>query len=148
MPVGQLRQPLEAPVAEQLPLAAQHRPRGRSGHLAQGRVHCRRKTHVGPRVAARERLRRRPAAAILDPARGPVLRDQARQLRPRQPRHLAQAALHQALARLAQTVILQPHQRAPHQAVDPRPVRDGKIHRLAAFHKSPNLFQAPNPFSL
>jgi len=44
-------------------------------------------THVLGRIAPRERLRRRPAV-VLDPSRGSVLRDQARQLRPRDARHL------------------------------------------------------------
>ena len=77
-----------------------------------------------------------------------MLPDRARELRPREPRHLAQIPLHQALVGLAQAVIPQLHQRAPDQVVDASPVALDKIHRLAALEKSPNLLQGLNPLRL
>jgi len=82
MSVGQRRQALEAPVAEHLPLAAQHGAGGGAGHLAQGRVHPGQKPDAGAGAAARKRLRGRSAASILNPAGGSALGGQARQLRP------------------------------------------------------------------
>ncbi len=148
MAVGQPRQAFEARVAEHPPLPAQHRARGRPGHLAQLRVDLRQQADVGGRVAALERPPRRPAAPVLDPAGPAMLPDQARQLRPRQPGHLRQIPLHQPLVRLAQPVVVQLHQRAADQRVDPRAVAAGEVHRLAALHEGANLFQGLNPLRL
>ena len=82
MPVGQLRQTLEARVAEHLPLAAQHLARGRTGHLAQLLIHLGQQPDIQPRVAAQKRHRRCPTAPILHPSGPPMLPDQTRQLRP------------------------------------------------------------------
>ena len=148
MPVGQPRQALEPGVAEHLPLTAQHRARGRPRHLPQLRVQPRQQPDVQAPVTALERLRRRPAATVLDPARPTVPPDQTRQLRPRQTRHLRQIPPHQPLVRLAQAVIVQPHQRVPDQRVNPFAPGAGKVHRFAALHKGAHLLQRPHPLGL
>ena len=145
--VGELGKALEAGIAEDLPLAAQQRAGGGPGHLAQGRIDLGQQADVGRRVAALEWPGRRPAP-VLDTSALAVLGDQARQLRPRQPRHLLQVALHCALVRLAQAGIVQAHQGAPHQRIEPFAIAADEVDRLAACHKGAHLLQGAHPFRL
>ena len=84
-------------------------------------------------------------ALVLDPPRLGVLADQPHQLRPPQPRGLAQEPPHQPLVGLAQSPVLELHQHTPHEGVPGRPARPGEVQSIAAFHEGANLLQALQP---
>ena len=146
--VGESRQALEAPLAEQLELPAQHSPRGRARHAPQGYVNRRQQAHVRIRALAPERPRRRPAPAVLHRPGLTVPTDQPGDLRPRQPRRLRQVGPQQPLGRPPRPVVAEPHQRAPDEGVGRLRVRQLDVHRPAAFHEGPNLLQRPHPLGL
>ena len=148
MTVRQPRQALESRVAEHRILAPHQRPRRRPRHLTQRRVHRRQLPDVGPRVAPLEGARRSATAPVLNAPGLPVLAYQPGQLRPRQPRHLRQVAPDQPLVRLAEPLVVQPHQRPAHELVDGLPVGPREVHRLAALDEGTHLVQGPDPFGL
>ena len=143
-----VRQTREAAVAVHLELATHHLARGRPGHLAERRVHLREQADVGGRVAALERPRRRAAAPVHDLARLRELPHQARQLRPRQPRGLAQKALHQTPVGLAEARVVEPRQRPRHEGVGLVARNGVEIHRLAAVQKRANLLRRAKSFDV
>ena len=146
MAVRDVRQALEAGVAEYLELAPHHRPRGRPGQLAEQLVRLRQPPRVRRRVDPREGLRRRPAATVHDPPGGRVLPDQPRHLRPRQTRRLRQVPPQQPLVRLAQPPVAEARQRPPRELVRRLPVQPREIHRRAAGDEHPHLVQGREPF--
>ena len=145
--VRQPRQTLEAEVAEDLELALQYPPRRRAAQPAEDPVDLREQTDVGDHVAPLKRPRR-AAAAVLDAPGCPVLADQPRQLRSRQPRHLAQKLLQQPLRRLVQSAIAEPHQRPTHELVGARAIGRPEVHRPIPLHESADLFERPQPFGI
>ena len=146
--VGQPRQPLEAPVAEHPGHAPQHLPRGRPGHPTQGAVNRRQQADVRVRVLAPERLRRRPAPAVLNLPGPAVAPDHPGHLRPRQPRRLPDVRPQQAFRGPPLPVVPEPHLRAPDEVVGRRPVRQLDVQRLAALNEGTNLLQSPYPLGL
>ena len=146
--VGQPRQPLEAPVAEHLEHAPQHLARGRPRHPPQGAVNRRQQADVSVRALAPERLRRRPAPAVLNLPGPAVPADQTGDLSPRQPGRLPDVRPQQALRGPPFAVVAETHQRAPDEGVGRLTVRQLDVQRLAALNEGPNLLQSPYPLGL
>ncbi len=145
---GQSRQPLEARVAEHLVLAAQHLARRGPAELAADLVGVGQQADVRRRVHPREGPTAVRRAAILDPTRGSILADQPGHLRARQPRRLAEELAHRALARPAQRIVVQTHQRATHEPVGLVPVHRPEVHFPVAVEKAPDLLHRVEPFGL
>ena len=146
MAVREARQTLEARVPEHLVLAPHHRARGRPRQLPEDLVHLGQQPHVRRRAAPLEGPRRRTAAAILDPPRVRVLRDQPRDLRPRQPRRVRQVPPQQTLVGSAQPPVLEARQRPPRELVRRLAIRPREVHRRAAGNEQPHLLQGREPF--
>ena len=145
---GQSRQPLEAPVAEHLVLAAQHLARRGTAELAADRVGIGQQADVRRRVHPLERPAAVRRAPVLDPTRRPVLADQPGHLRARQTRRLAQELANRALARPAQRIVVEAHQRPAHEPVGLVPVQRPEVHFPVAVEKAPDLLHRAEPFGL
>ena len=139
MAVGERRQTLEAGVPEHLELAAQDLARGQPGHLPVGLVHVRQQTHVGRRVAARERPARAVGAPVADLPGVAPLAHQALELPARDAGRDDEEAEHHALVAPAEAPVAEALQRVPDEAVRLLPVPRMEVHRLAAFRKGAKL---------
>ena len=148
MAVGQARQALKATLAEDLELTAHDRPRGGAGHVAESRVRLRQQADVGAGVAPLERARWRAAATVRHTPGGSVLADQARHLRPRQPRHLRQITPDDPLVGFAQGRVVEPHQRAADELVGGFSVGELVVQPVVAINDGTHIGQGLNSFGL
>ena len=147
MTVREPRQTLEPDIAEHRVLALHHAPSDRAAQTAQGLVHLGQQTDVRLRVAPGKRTPRTPAP-VLDPPRIPVLRDQPRDLRPTEPRHLDHKAPHQTLVGPRQPNVARTHQNPPHETVRIGALHEPEVDRRAAGHEVADLVEGPQPFDI
>ena len=145
---GQPRQALEARVAEHLVLAAHHLARRGTAELAADPVGLGQQADVRRRVDALERPAAVRGAAVLHPPGRPVLADRTGHLGTRQTRRLAQEPAHRSLARAAQGVVVEAHQRPAHEPVGLVPVQWPEVHFPVAVEKAPDLLHRAEPFGL
>ena len=138
--VGDAGQALEAGVAEQMKGARAEGARGRAGQRAVQRIGLGQQPDVGAGVAAGERPPR-SAAAVADLARGPMLAQQAGDLRPRQTRRLGQKAAQQALVGLAEQGVVEPLQGLRHEGVGVGAALRLQVDPRAPGQELPNLSQ-------
>ena len=126
---GHARQPREARVPVHLERAAQYLAGRQPRHLAERLVDLRQQPDVGRCVPPLERPPAVARAQIHHGAGLGVPGDEPRQLRRRQCRHLDDVPPHTAAVRLAQTVVVERHQRPPHEVVRGLPVQGFAVHR-------------------
>jgi hypothetical protein len=132
-------QTLEARIAKVVVLPIQNPLRGRPTERFMRFVHFGQQGDVGIGITAGELMA--PVNPSLHYAAFPVLRNQARHLRPAQSRHLRHIAPDHAFTHPAQASILLLDQRPPHPCVHPAPVRRLKMQLVARLEKRPNLLQ-------
>ena len=115
MPVGDVGEALEAAVAEQVSGPEAEPAGGGAGEGAVQGVDFGEQPDVGLGVPAGEGAR--GGAAVGDGARGPMLAQQAGDLRPREAGQLGQEAADQPLVRLAQAGVVEPLKGLGHERV-------------------------------